>query len=143
MLVPEPCHDVPWAVLVRDKLWFRKFFATFADVAKTNFCNIFVAKKCCKKIWHFLNVATWNVANFSGVQKLLQTAMLQTFWANLHCCKSQLLQKKKTYGCTPTYDARYLHNHGDSRGNEWLIDWVLKKVPLILLKIGSDEVHDI
>ena len=95
MLVPEPCHDVPWAVLVRDKLWFRKFFATFADVAKTNFCNIFVAKKCCKKIWHFLNVATWNVANFSGVQKLLQTAMLQTFWANLHCCKSQLLQKKK------------------------------------------------
>ena len=50
----QPCVDIPWAVLVRDKLWFGMFFAPIANIAKTNFCNNFVAKNCWKKFWLFL-----------------------------------------------------------------------------------------
>ena len=55
--------------------------------------------------------------------------------------------KERTEGVLYPYLRRPLpNNRRASGGNEWLTDWltdwVIKKVPLILLKIGSDEVQD-
>ena len=58
-------------------------FKAITNNTKTNFCNILIfcniSVKCCKLF---------------KKKKLLQTSMLQTFWENYQCCKSQLLQKK-------------------------------------------------
>ena len=86
-----PCVYIHWAVVVRNKLWFGIFFCNNCQCCKNKHLQHF----CCKKFWLFWNVANWNVANFSRIKKLLQTSMLQTFWANLHCCQRQLLQQKK------------------------------------------------
>ena len=32
--------------------------------------------------------------------------------------KKEKRKKERKACCTPTYDARYLHNHGDSRGHD-------------------------
>ena len=96
------------------------FFATIFNVAKTKFLQQFCCKKmlqsfsaktdCCKNIL-FKGITNNTKTNFCNIlifcnisvkccklfkkKKLLQTSMLQTFWENYQCCKSQLLQKKK------------------------------------------------
>ena len=64
--------------------------------------------------------------------KMNQDQNSMGFFCKVFCWKKERKKKRKERKikgkkerkacCTPTYDARYLHNHGDSRGYDWVTE---------------------
>ena len=76
----------------KDFFIFQNIAKIDTNVANTNFCNIFVAKKCCMKFRVFLTCC-----KLFDEKIMLQKPMLQTFWrlSNVANTKSEKLSKKE------------------------------------------------
>ena len=86
----------------RDYFVFQNIAKIDTNVAKTNFCNIFVAKKCCMKFRVFLTCCKAQCCKLFGEKINVAKAYVANILANQQCCKhkiAKMLQKKNNF-CT-------------------------------------------
>ena len=82
----------------RDYFVFQNIAKIYTNVAKTNFCNIFVAKKCCMKFRVFLTCCKAQCCKLFGEKINVAKAYVANILANQQCCKHKIAKnvaKKK------------------------------------------------
>ena len=85
----------------KDFFIFQNIAKIDTNVANTNFCNIFVAKKCCMKFRVFLTCCKAHCCKLFAEKIDVAKAYVANILANYQCCKHKIeknVAKKITYG---------------------------------------------
>ena len=128
------------------KMYLSKFWARSEQLFSQGFYKGFPYKNF---PWEFL--VKWTQIKFEGnsliffsrrSEKNTKDFLVKKERKKKRERKKERIKKRLVLHVLYPYLRRPLPNrHRASGGNEWVTDWVRKKVPLILLKIGSDEVQ--
>ena len=93
----------------KDFFIFQNIAKIDTNVANTNFCNIFVAKKCCMKFRVFLTCCKAHCCKLFAEKIDVAKAYVANILANYQCCKHKIeknVAKKITYA--PPLQAKHL-----------------------------------